>query len=186
MKVLNYILNGFGYDNANDFKRSCCGIILQSSKADITVIVVSALGAVRIFLNDFIGFDLPVFASFVFLIAAEFWTGVKVSRIVYSEKFKSRKFGRMLLKIGTYVTIISILNQFSKNVDAPDVMGVSLNPFTWLYYTVFIAIVFQLLVSWLENLGALGYKETKTIAGFILRKFNTWFEFDGSKNNEER
>ncbi|MBX7204141.1 MAG: phage holin family protein [Bacteroidia bacterium] len=183
MKQLNYMLNGFGYESSNDFQRALCGY--YNSGVDIKFLAMAALGALRMVITNYVGIDLPVFWAFTFLVAAEFWTGVKVARKIRNDKFRSRPMGRMLLKIGTYIVIISVLNTFAKSIDAPDIMGLSLNPFVWLYYTVFIAIVFQLLISWLENLGSLGYKETKTIAGFILRRFNKWFEFDGSKDNEE-
>jgi hypothetical protein len=37
---------------------------------------------------------------------------------------------------------------------------------------VMVAIVFQLVISYLENLGNLGYKEAKGIAGIVLRRYN--------------
>lgn len=182
---MKYFLNGFGYENTGDYMRTMCGIYLQGNGLDWKLLIVAAIGTLRFILVNYVGFDIPVFIAFVLLIVAEFWTGVKVARTVKNEKFQSRKFGRMIFKIGTYVIIVAVLNVFAKSIDAPDIMGISLNPFTWLYFTVFTAIVFQLLISWLENLGMLGYKESKTIAGFILRKFNKWFEFDGSKNNDK-
>lgn len=184
MRVINYILNGFGYEGSADFRRSLYGLCLHGENIELRLLLFSAAGAFRLFLGEYIGFDVPVFWAFVFLICAEFWTGIKVARKVKGQKFQSRKFGRMILKIGTYLFIVGLLNVFAKSIDAPDIMGVSMNPLVWLYYTVFIAIIFQLFISWMENLGQLGYKETKTIAGFVLRKLNAWFEFDGTKDNE--
>jgi hypothetical protein len=185
MKTINYLLNGFGYENLSDLKRTCCGVYIQGIKFDVNITIVAVAGFLKVMLPEVIGFDWIVLSAFVFLIAAEFQTGLKVSRRIRKERFKSRPFTRMIVKIGVYASILIVLNQFAKKIDAPDIMGISLNPFVWLYYTVLIAIVFQLLISWLENLGMLGYKETRTIAGFILRKFNAWFEFDGSKNNTD-
>jgi hypothetical protein len=160
-------------------------VYIQGIKFDVNITIVAVAGLLKVMLPEVIGFDWIVLSAFVFLIAAEFQTGLKVSRRIRKERFKSRPFTRMIVKIGVYASILIVLNQFAKKIDAPDIMGISLNPFVWLYYTVLIAIVFQLLISWLENLGMLGYKETRTIAGFILRKFNAWFEFDGSKNNTD-
>lgn len=185
MKHINYILNGFGYENTSDFRRSLYGLCLSGDKWEWKLILISIAGAFRMILDDFLGFDIPVFWAFVFLVCAEVYTGVKVSRKIKGQKFKSRRFGRMILKLGVYLFIVGILNVFAKSIDAPDIMGVSLNPFLWLYYAVFIGIVFQLVASYMENLGALGYKESKSIAGFVLRKLNTWFEFDGSKENDQ-
>jgi hypothetical protein len=177
MDNIRYMLKGFGFKSLSEFGGSVF-------KLDVARLMVSAaLGALRLYIKDFTGLDFAVFITFVFLIIAEFQTGLKVSMQVKGERFKSRKFGRMILKIGTYVMIVSVLHAFASKMAVPVILGFDVNPFMWLYYTVFIAIVFQLFISWMENLGCLGYKETRTIAGFVLRKFNKWFEFDGTKDN---
>lgn len=179
---MRYLLNGFGYADSADFNRSVFKLLCVKTSAKWTTIIATAITGL---VFEYTGMDMPVFMAFIFLIVAEFWTGVKVSVKMKKERFRSRKFGRMILKIGVYIMIITVLHVFSKRINAPDLMGLSLNPFTWLYYTVLVAIVLQMVISWLENLGSLGYKETKTIAGFILRKLNKWFEFDGTKDNGE-
>jgi uncharacterized protein YggT (Ycf19 family) len=185
MKVINYILNGFGYEDTVDFKLALFGVFF--SKKTLTWIILSTTaGTFRMILNDFTGLDYSVFLAFVVLICAEFQSGVMVSLNRKKERFKSRKLGRMILKVGTYVMILSVLNAFAKGVDSPDIFNINLNPFVWLYYIVFAAIVIQLTISWFENLGSLGYDETRTIAGFILRKFNKFFEFDGTKDNGDK
>jgi len=177
MNKLKYLLNGFGFKNTQDLSGSLF-------KIDLPGLSLSALlAAIRLTITNCTGLDAVVFLAFVALIGAEFQTGIKVSMQVKGERFKSRKFGRMILKIGIYIMIIVLLHSFSSNIKTPSVLGFDVNPFQWLYYTVFMAIVFQLFISWMENLGCLGYKETKTIAGFVLRKFNKWFEFDGTKDN---
>lgn len=173
MDKLNYLLRGFGFKNISDYLSSL--FRFDSLKVWLSFL----LGGVL----EYTGLDSVVLLAFVGLIVAEFQTGIKVSMQVNGERFKSRKFGRMILKIGTYILIVSVLHSFSTRMHIPKFLGFDVNPFLWLYYSVFIAIVFQLFISWMENLGCLGYKETKTIAGFILRKFNKWFEFDGTKNN---
>lgn len=177
MERLNFILKGFGYKSMSDYSTTV--FKLDSFWVHLSFV----LGTLRLFLQDSTGLDIAVLLAFIALIVAEFQTGLKVSMKVKGEKFKSRKFGRMILKIGTYLAIIKLLHTFSIGLPVPAVLGYELNPFLWLYYTVFIGIVFQLFISWMENLGCLGYKETRTIAGFVLRKFNKWFEFDGSKDN---
>jgi len=181
MKHLNYYLQGFGFNNVNDYVRSTFPV--KGSNHRIAILG-GVLGSLRMFLHDFAGMDIAVFVSFVVLIVAEFHTGVKVDRIKRKNKFQSRKAGRMIFKVGTYMLILVLLNSFAKGVDFPQINGFDVNPFQWLYYAVFITIVFQLFISWLENLSCLGYKESATIIGVLLKKFNKWFELDGSKNQE--
>jgi hypothetical protein len=177
MNKIRFILKGFGFNSLSEFSTSII-------KPDASRLAASAaLGAMRLLVAGYTGLDFVVFLAFVVLIIAEFQTGLKVSIKVKGERFKSRLFGRMILKIGTYVMIVSVLFAFASKVSMPSLLGFEINPFMWLYHSVFIAIVFQLFISWMENLGCLGYHESKTIAGFVLRKFNKWIEFDGTKDN---
>lgn len=184
MNYLTYLLKGFGYKDWTDFSSTVFKLLYMKSAAK-WLSLAAVLGTARTLVDNLFGLDIIVFVAFVFLICAEFFSGVKAARKVDGERFKSRKMGRMFLKIGVYITIVAVLHAFKRQVEIPDLFGLELNPFTWIYYMVFIGIVLQLLISWFENLGRLGYKETQTLAGFILRKFNRWFEFDGTKDNGE-
>lgn len=177
MDKLTYLIKGFGFKSIGEYT---CSVYKPGA---FRIAASASLGAARLFIKGYTGLDMVVFVAFMVLIMAEFQTGIKVSMQVKGERFKSRKFGRMILKIGTYVMIIALLHAFASKMAMPTLLGFDVNPFMWLYYTVFMAIVFQLFISWMENLGCLGYKESKTIAGFVLRKFNKWFEFDGTKDN---
>lgn len=181
MKTLNYYLQSFGFANISDYSRA----LFPAKIAALKLATLSGFfGLLRICLKDFAGMDIAVFISFVLLIIAEFHTGIKVDRIKRKKKFQSRKAGRMILKVGTYMFILVLLNSFAQGIAFPEIAGFDVNPFQWLYYAVFITIVFQLFISWLENLSCLGYKESATIIGVLLKKFNKWFELDGTKNQE--
>jgi len=182
MEWINYILAAFGYRSMEDFNHTVFKLAYSEEKT-FWFKVSAGMGTFRLVLFDFTGLDLVVFLAFVILIMAEFQTGLRVALIKKNEKFQSRKFGRMILKISVYMLLIGTLHAFSNRFRVPPIYGIEINPFAWLYYVVFIAIVFQLVISWLENLGQLGYKESRTLAGIILRKFNKWFEFDGDKDN---
>lgn len=177
MKTINFLMQSFGFLNTQDFYKSTFGAITLNAIKWSAII-----GFVEIFVKQYLGLDLIVFFAFVLLIIAEYITGIKAAQ-KQGQKFESRKAGRMIFKIGTYTFIIFLLFTFQKGLKAPKLAGFELDPFLWLYYTTIIAIVFQLFVSFFENLGALGYKESKTIAGVILRRYNKIFEFDGEKGN---
>lgn len=180
MKKINYFLQGFGYKDTSDFKHSVFKLLVAGDGTSWSIL--SMCGGLITYIT---GLQVEVFFAFVILIFLEFWTGVKVSRKVKKEKFKSRKMGRMFMKLGVYILLVSLLNLFAKQLDAPDILGVSLNPFTWLYYSVFVGLVFQMIISYLENLSSLGYAQMDNIIGMLFRKMNTIFEMDGSKNNDE-
>lgn len=181
-KLINYILQGFGYVNTQDFLTTVFKCFYVGDLKIFLTIAVT-FGTIRELIIDSSGLDILFWLAFSFLIIAEWQTGIKVD-IKRGNKFKSRKFGRMILKIGVYIAIFVLLHFFAKSTKAVVFEGFELNPFGWLYYVVVVAITFQMIISWLENLGNLGYKEAGGIAGIVLRRYNKWFEFDGEKNGD--
>lgn len=184
MKTINYILQGFGYHNAQDFYST---VFKFAYLSDMKIFISTSLilGTIREFTIVSTGLDIVFWCAFLFLIIAEWQTGLKVDIIKRGQKFQSRKFGRMILKIFVYITIISVLHNLAENTKRVVIEDFELNPFGWLYYVVVVAITFQLVISWFENLGNLGYKEAKGLSGVVLRKYNKWFEFEGQKNGDK-
>lgn len=176
MKTINYILDGFGFQNFADFKVSTFGYLLTTKVISISLII----GTVKTFLLDYLGFDLVVFSAFVLLNILEFSTGVFVSKRK-GETVQSRKMGRMFLKVGTYLLIIHILNSFKNGLTLPSIGDFELDPFIVLYWAFLAGVIYQLFKSLLENLVALGYAEADGVLGFIVRKYNKYFEH-GSKD----
>ncbi|MFA9191120.1 phage holin family protein [Flavobacterium sp. FZUC8N2.13] len=181
MNILDYLLKGFGYENKHDFATTVFKI-LYVDKSAVLLFLSGCLGTIRLITKDFLGLDAAVFFSLIFLVCAEVWTGTKVSVKIKGDRVQSRKIGRMILKIGVFTSILYVLHSFSSKMECPTVLGLEVNPYEWLYYVVFTSIVFQLVISWLENLAALGYSEARGLIGILLRKYNKWFEFDGTKN----
>lgn len=183
MKLLNYILQGFGYLDFHDFQTTTFKMFYFGNlKLFVTISI--TLGTIREFIVTSTGLDVIFWAVFVFLIIAEWQTGMKVDMMKRGNKFQSRKFGRMVLKIGVYIAILLSLFALSETTKNKSFIGFEINPLGWLYYVVMVAIVFQLVISYLENLGNLGYKEAKGIAGIVLRRYNKWFEFDDTKDGD--
>lgn len=182
-RPIDYLLQGFGYFDLHDFystliKTTTPKLVVLMSITSIT------LGTIREFVEKTMGLDILVLGVFVFLIIAEWQTGIKADMIKRNSKFQSRKMGRMILKIGVYNGILLMLYTFASKTKSLDFVGFEVNPLAWLYYAVFIGIIFQLVISYLENLGVLGYSEAKGLAGIVLRKYNKWFDFDGEKDGD--
>ncbi|QEE51033.1 hypothetical protein FUA48_16050 [Flavobacterium alkalisoli] len=180
---LNYLLKGFGYANTNDLCTTVFKLFYMKN-LKVTLPLIVSLGTIREFIEGSLGLDIMVVGAFVWLCAAEFQTGIKVALKKKGERIQSRKLGRMFLKIGVYIQILALLYTFASKMESKVIVGFEINPFGWLYYIVFVGIVFQMVISYLENLSALGYAEAKGLHGVVLRKFNKWFEFDGTKNGD--
>lgn len=173
MKTINYILDGFGFKSLDDFLKSTFGFINSSLFIKMDLFLAFIFSTV----SFLFGFNHLFLVAYVILLIFEWFTGVRASR-KRGEKHESRKFGRMLLKIATYLVPIYILNTFAKNTKFPVLFNFDLNPFQWLYWVVLLAIVWQLFVSLLENLDALGYRYPKVLLKIINKKFYKTFDLD--------
>ena len=178
MKIINYILNGFGFLHIQDFCKSTFGFAYSSLSVVKWDLLISFILSTIPFL---FGFNYLFLYAFFFLCIIEWWTGIKAS-FFRGEKHQSRKFGRMLVKIATYVVLIHLLNVFKNNMDFPEVSGFEFDPFLWMYWAVLVAIIWQLLVSILENLDVLGVRGASIILKIINRKFYKQFDLDDNNN----
>lgn len=177
MKTLNYILQAFGFISWTDYKTSSFGFMSEK------VINLAAIGAIISSLTtDLFGISAFFCIAYVVLILFEWKTGVQAS-LKRGEKHESRKLGRMILKIATYTVPIYVLNTFQKEVQFPTVASYEIDPFSWLYFTVLLVIIWQLLVSLLENLEQLGYRYATILLKIINKRFYKHFDIEKDPNH---
>ena len=178
MITLNYILQGFGFRDGKDFLHSSFGHTFSTFFIKMDVILSFLFASVHFLF----GFNHLFLTAYVVLLVFEWLTGVQSSR-KRGEKHESRKFGRMILKIATYLVPIYILHTFSANVAFPSIGGFEFDPFHWLYWIVLIGIIWQLVVSLLENLDGLGFRFAKVLLKIINKKFYKTFELEDDHNS---
>lgn len=163
---MNYIVQGFGFVSFKAFLKSTTGFIT------VKVLNISSIVAV---INMIFGFNHSFLMAYVILIVSEWITGV-IASLDRGEKHESRKLGRMLLKIGVYSVPLYVLNAFSKNTNFPSIQGYELDVFLWLYWTVLTVIIWQLVISLLENFDSLGFKWAKVALRIINKRFHKQFD----------
>jgi hypothetical protein len=175
MKDINFLLEGLGFKNYIDFKVSTFGFIT------FHLIKLSALLA---FIETIFGVDWVFLIAYSVLIGLEWWSGVQAS---YSkgEKHESKKLGRMLFKLAVYSSILFVLNTFERRVQFPVIFNYEIDPFSWLYWTALIVIIWQLLVSLLENLEVLKFPFAGKLLRIINNKFYKQFELDNEDNSSK-
>lgn len=176
---MKYYLKAFGFENFNDL----VGTLFMKTNIFFSIALSVGFGSFIAAVCDVLGFNLISFLAFNFLIIAEWWTGIKVARKVRCEKIQSRPIGRMIVKIGVYMTIVGTLNSLSTHIEVPPLFDLEINPLRWLYYTTLVFIIFQLLLSWMENLGKLGYNEAEKLSKIFKGKLSEWFEINGEKDS---
>ncbi len=181
MKAINYILKGFGFLHLQDFIKSTFGFIYSSGVVIRWDLVISFIIST---IPVLLGFNHVFFYAFCLLGIVEYWTGIRAS-LKRGELHESKKLGRMTLKMTTYAVLLHILNLMHKHTEFPEVGGFEFDPFGWLYWAVLIAIIWQLLVSVLENLSTLKYAFAGVLLKVINRKFYKAFEIEEDEKGDK-
>lgn len=171
MKVLEYILDGFGFESFSDFFMSSFGFILNIKIIGFSVI----LSVITTIIYSLFGVSLPFLIAYFVLILFEWITGILASK-KRGERHDSRKLGRMIFKISIYSVPLYIFNTFQKEVNFPKIMNYEIDPFVWLYWTVVIVVIWQLFVSLLENLEHLNVRYATVLLKIINKKFYKKFD----------
>jgi phage-related holin len=140
------------------------------------------LGCVAEFTHDMLGLDPYVYSAFVLLIALEFITGIKAS-LKEGKKIQSKRFGRVILKLGVYTMMIGILNIFSTRLYVPELFGQRINIYAIIYFTMLNLLTSQLILSLLENLSRLGFEETSKIYKAIAKILKKYFDLGSDEDS---
>ena len=176
--MINYILQGFGFTGWRDFVNSSFGHIFSVNFIAVDVVVSAFIGLVHFLF----GFNHLFLAAYVVLIFFEWITGVLAS-FKRGERHESRKFGRMLLKILTYLVLIYVLHTFEDNIKFPAIGDFEFDPFHWFYWVRLLAIILLLVASLLENLDCLGFRFAGILLKIINKKFFKMFDLTEETEN---
>ena len=184
MKFLNklseyftFVFEGVGFQSPMEFFES-----LGRFSAWKPMLMTSTLFAsFSVLLERSLGLKPLVYISFLVLIALEVWSGIRASQ-KKGQKIQSRKLGRMLIKMSIYTIIIGVLHQFSVGIAVPSVLGLEINIYVWIYYVVINWIIFQFLLSVLENLAEIGWTETNGLLKILHKKMSKWFSLHNNEN----
>lgn len=177
MRNIDYVIRGFGFENLQDLADSCFHLKYLKSIL-ITSLLLGNIGAI---IEMIFGFNWQILVASIGLIIIEFITGILASR---KERVKadSRRFGRLIIKMFIYFSIIAVFNAFQKYLPAIEVFGGELNVYTIVFYSIITMVNLQLLMSCAENAVRLGIEEFGMLGKFISNKLNEWFDIDKKRH----
>jgi len=178
--AIDSLIKEFGFDCHKSFISSTFGFLLQKKTISISIY----LGAISMFIKKWVGLEGVVFATFLALIIFEFITGIRAS-LKEGNKIESKRFGRVILKMLIYTTMIGMLNVFKNNLSVPSIFGYEFNVFELVYNIVVYGILLQLFISVLENLSRLGYKETSKLFKVVSSIFDRWLKLEGTESENK-
>ena len=167
MLIFGNILFSFGYKNTGDFITT---LYLRSMMK--TILLVSfGLGSCSLFLEKYLGLEPIAYLVIIILFILEFLTGVSASVFIKKERFNSWKMGRMVLKIFVYSIILLVFHVLSQKVGGFSIGNAfDFNFFKWTYFIILNLLILQLLISVLENLEVLGFKEVAIFLRIFTKK----------------
>lgn len=173
-KIINYVVENFGFDNLSDFTKS----IIHTKFLAITI----PLAGISSIIESIFGLQSVTIFAFTLLVTLELITGITASK-VKRRKIVSRRFGRFGLKVFVWLSLIFILNTLRlEYLLHEDFFGaIAYGLFTWLHGTLFIYVCLEYLISVIENLGDISGKSTKGITKKIREKFKGFINDEKNK-----
>ena len=171
----------WGYNNFTEFTTSTFGYMKPK-----IIALSGGLGVAEVKFEEFIGLTPMVYIAFALILIMEFFTGIKAS-LKEGKLIDSNKWQRVILKLIIYTLVLGVINIFKEQFVVPEIMGLEINIYAWIFYAVINLVVIQMILSVLENLSRLGFEETSMIFKAIKQKLNKWFKLDVNErgNNEE-
>jgi hypothetical protein len=153
----DFIVNNFGYDNANEFFNS----FIHTKILYITL----PLTFITSLFDIFFGLNILTIIAFIVLLMLELVTGLVASKIK-KIKIESKKFSRFGIKLFTWLLLLFITNTFKTQYQN----DMEFFYYRWLHSFVFMFVITEYLISVLENISVISGKSYKKLIKTIKQR----------------
>jgi hypothetical protein len=179
MKIIDYLLHEFGFEGFTDFFISTFGIMFSKNSI--------LLGMVLGFsFNSLVGLEPALLLTIIGLFLLEIVTGTVASIYFQDEKFDKEKLSRSIIKLFAYPILLIIIQQFKNfEIGTVGVMDMNINFFDLAHTALIFLVVLQVLISFLENLSLMGFKELDIVTKIFKMKLRKVADKQGVKVDEE-
>lgn len=166
---LDNIFKEVGFDSTHHFVEST---IHPNSIKQATVLSLF-FGTLAVWFENTFGI-LPIIGlCIVLLFLMEVFTGILASK-KNNIGFKSKKFPAGFIKLGVYFVFIGIANMLQNNMPVKAILGYELDYYSFAHYVFLNFVIFQYMISNLENFETLGWNKNIPLLG----KIKTWIDFE--------
>ena len=159
------LLKTFDWHSINDFALS----LMPSCRYRINVVLL-ILSTVWVSIDKVFGLDSAAFIALLIVFVTELISGVTASRI-RKEQFSSMKLSRFSLKVACYLVLIGVSYTMAASFRGHKDELAAIY-FDWLHIFLTVQIVFENIVSILENVACIGGKDKSAIIEKIVTKVN--------------
>lgn len=167
-----------GFADPIDLIKSLFNIKLILFSANIIII----LSSFTKMISDCLGLKPQILMGFAAFIILEFFTGVAAS-LQEGKKVENKKVLRVFVKLTIYGFLLFALNAMT-SIETFTVWGLKISLWDYIFWICFCGINFKLLISILENLDRMGFKETTLIHKFLNGKLALFIDFDKKKTEQ--
>lgn len=178
MRAVNWVFNEFGFMSAGDFIMSTFGVMLNKNSIIISMVLGFSL-------NNLTGLEPTLLLTIGVLFVLEIITGLIASIFFKDEKFDKEKLSRSIVKLFAYPVLLVIIQQFKNaEVGSIGIMDINVNFFDLSHTALIFLVVLQVLISLLDNLSSMGFKELDLITKIFKMKLSKVSNSQGIKNKE--
>lgn len=168
MRAFQKLLAGYGYDSLQDLG----GSLMPSVKYNMTTLSVG-VSAVSGIIQTVFGLDWQAFAAFLGVLVWELVSGIMASR-VRGEPFSSSRLSRFGFKTAQYLILIAVPYLISVSLRTSGKI-LAAEILEWLYLFFVVQIVFENVISILENHAVITGKDKTHWITKIQDKLNNLF-----------
>jgi len=178
---MKFFFNMFGFDGMQDFVLSTFGVFLAKN----SLLVSLTIGVLAGNIERFVGLEPVVFLAVICLFVLEIITGITASVFFKKEPFDKEKLGRSIVKLVAYPVLLSLIHNFQQfDIGSIDVFGFGIDFFSIAHTALVFLVILQVLISFLENLTIMGFKELELITKIFKVKLNIFTKkVDKEKEN---
>jgi hypothetical protein len=150
----------FGFEDVRDFSASFIHINLTP----FLILLAWACGIIELMF----GLKILTLCAFIILLIVELVSGIWASK-VKGIKITSHRFNRFIAKLFLWLVCFFIINSLKREQECGTVLFYL---YSWLYQTVMTFVIFEYLLSVIENIGAITGKSNFALINTIIRKLS--------------
>jgi Bacteriophage holin family len=175
---LNDLIHIMGFHGLADLKQSFLNLPMLMYAGNLLVLFT----VISYYTDAVLGLNFALYIAFLTAIVVEIVTGLWASK-KDGKEIEGNIFGRSVTKIALYSIFLFALNMFAR-YNSVTLVGVEFNIWGWMYWLFFSGINIQLLISILNNMARMGFKETKMIAKLLNKKLQEHINTEDKNDTE--
>lgn len=165
-KVLDYVVETFGFDNFNEYVHS-----LFHRDATVVFLISSTLiSSITLWIEKSLGIKPVLIGAIILLLIWELFSGlIKMKKS--KEEFSSNRFGRFSLKAFFWISLFYIVYSFRSQFDGTNIIAFEL--FDWIHTAALVYMFLEYLISVDENMAKITNKEN-TFLQLVIKKVKSF------------